>query len=635
MGGCCVGSSEDLGPKLFRKSDSVSTKSYWHAKRWNPDKEDRIFVGHPCTGVSMVAFASHLIRTGCDLSFSDFERVVPWIQAAYDCDINLGSRKVAKPHLFITHQRLEAIHKGAKYIVCIRDPADVIISHNALIEWNIRRGAGHWQRGGPKSDDFEQIFRERLLHGFDGVSILDHIVDAYHARCRDDVVLVSFEGDIVTRRNELYRKLMKHLGVPFDQKEFDRVCSLGTIAYMVSHLSKFENKYHARRQREKRLRGVRPPLPHITDRPARLSMRRLKKLRNIAQKIWTEYVVPRIGIRSYSELLEVLQNSKGKAWRPSGRETKQAKLHSHSEHEHGVTISTEDHHIHTEINTDKPIGEKKDVRPQPVETAQAKEDNMITPNSGEPPAAVPSAKDVADLEAVAEEADVSPERLSQVNNRKHMGAITDEENKKAHDLMRSLGSIDVAPNPAPRATPPRANPLSPDTASIMSGSPAPNERKPRKLMTQASTMSNASILSEDFHARTEVDLPDTKDDESKDEASVMSDVDFRSPRERRRSPGKSPVGSEGRRTPKTGTELWGRERKWDPKGGIPEQMTPRNTSRPAKLDIRTPSVHDIPSVHDPGAVDVTGNQQFSEITNQVPRLAVANPVSSIRRQFSQ
>ncbi len=63
----------------------------------------------------------------CSLA-EEISAAVPWIELAHDCGQDLEAPQAAWPRCFKTHCWYGHVPKGARYIVVVRQPADVVVS---------------------------------------------------------------------------------------------------------------------------------------------------------------------------------------------------------------------------------------------------------------------------------------------------------------------------------------------------------------------------------------------------------------------------------------------------------------------------------------------------------------------------
>lgn len=113
-----------------------STESIRHGREFTA-REDDIFIStYPKSGTTWMQQICHGLRTRGDMDFEEITCVVPWNITAQDCGQRMTDEHKALPRCFKTHDTFEEVPKGAKYIVVVRDPRDVLVSFHAfLCDW--------------------------------------------------------------------------------------------------------------------------------------------------------------------------------------------------------------------------------------------------------------------------------------------------------------------------------------------------------------------------------------------------------------------------------------------------------------------------------------------------------------------
>jgi hypothetical protein len=70
----------------------------------------------------------HQLRSGGDMTFTDINEVVPWIDLAYDFGQDLDAEHKYQPRCFKTHAWYDDCPKGGKYIVVHHSTVHLISS---------------------------------------------------------------------------------------------------------------------------------------------------------------------------------------------------------------------------------------------------------------------------------------------------------------------------------------------------------------------------------------------------------------------------------------------------------------------------------------------------------------------------
>jgi len=143
-----------------------------HSAAFRPRADDVIIATYPKSGTTWMQQLLHALRTGGDLAFEEITQVVPWIEMAYDMDIELDQAQRAQPRLFKTHNNGHDAWGGCRYIFLVRDPRDVLVSFHRFFEgWLFE----------PGSIDLETFAREFFLDGSLSGDYWSHLLEALPA----------------------------------------------------------------------------------------------------------------------------------------------------------------------------------------------------------------------------------------------------------------------------------------------------------------------------------------------------------------------------------------------------------------------------------------------------------------------
>ena len=111
-----------------RLSRYITHEGRQRALRFVPRSTDVIISTPPKCGTTRMQQIVHQLRSGGDMSFTDIDDVVPYIDLAYDVGQDLDAEHRYQPRCFKTHMSYESCPKGAKYIVIYREPCAVLYS---------------------------------------------------------------------------------------------------------------------------------------------------------------------------------------------------------------------------------------------------------------------------------------------------------------------------------------------------------------------------------------------------------------------------------------------------------------------------------------------------------------------------
>lgn len=195
-------------------------------------QDDVIIAPYGKCGTTMLQQMFHQLRTGGDMAFDDISRVVPWIETAPALGIDCNAPQRATPRGFKSHLAYDALPRGAKYVVCLRDPGDAFVSMLRFMEgWFIESGTiaaedffEGWAAGG----------------GPDGGGYWDHLLSWWARRHDPAVLLFTYRGLTADRVGHIGR-LATFVGITLDEALAALVLERTSLAYMLEHKDHFDD----------------------------------------------------------------------------------------------------------------------------------------------------------------------------------------------------------------------------------------------------------------------------------------------------------------------------------------------------------------------------------------------------------
>jgi len=263
---------------------------------YKPDPTDVFIVTPPKCGTTWMQQIVHGLRTRGSMDFDEITRVVPWLEMAHDCGIDLHTPQAAHPRAFKSHSTVDKLPKGGKYIVVIRDPQDALVSDYHFMEGMF------FEKG---SISLETFAREEYLPGR---NIHKHIVALWDRRNDEEVLPLCYENMKADLAGTISR-VAEFIEIPLDEELKQIVLKQSDIKFMQEHKDQFEDHII----RKARSGPMRLPLDG-----------RLHKVRNgqvgdskqvvpdeIKKEldvVWQEEITARIGLNSYEDLRKQLLN---------------------------------------------------------------------------------------------------------------------------------------------------------------------------------------------------------------------------------------------------------------------------------------------------------------------------------------
>lgn len=259
---------------------------------WRPRPTDIVISPYGKCGTTWLQQTFHTLRTGGDMDFEDISAVVPWIETAVALGIDLNAPQRAEPRGFKSHLPYDAIPKGARAVVALRDPRDALVSMFRFMEgWFIEPGA-------VTADDFAHVWLARPGPR----SYWGHLLSWWNQRDNPDVLLLSYEHMIADQRATTIA-LARFCGIPLTDEGLEQALARSHISFMLAHKDKFADPMM------RRLSEARCNLPAGGDsakvrkggvggHTAELSPQTIAAL----DQVWREVVTPVTGFPTYAEL---------------------------------------------------------------------------------------------------------------------------------------------------------------------------------------------------------------------------------------------------------------------------------------------------------------------------------------------
>jgi hypothetical protein len=280
--------------EMLERMQNFSTPEGWQrGLDYKPAPTDVFIVTPPKCGTTWMQQIVHGLRTRGSMDFDEICRVVPWLNMAHDCGIDIDAPQVAHPRAFKTHLTLEETPKGGTYIVILRNPHDALISHYYFEGFFFEKG----------SIDIETFARE---YYFPRQAIFNHIKAMWERRRDADVLPLCFENMKMDLPHTVER-VAEFIGIPLDDELREIVVRQSDIKFMQAHENQFEDHII----RKARSAAMRLPmdgqLSKVRDGQvggAKLSVpEHIKKDLN---DIWRNEITPKTGLRSYEDLMKEL-----------------------------------------------------------------------------------------------------------------------------------------------------------------------------------------------------------------------------------------------------------------------------------------------------------------------------------------
>jgi hypothetical protein len=210
--------------------DSEEGRQAW--RTFQPQASDVIISPHHKSGTTWLQQMVHGLRTRGDMDFDDISRVVPWIETAHDLGLDLNAPQRGRPRAFKSHLDGHEIPKGARYLVAIRDPKDVLVSAYRFME-------GWWFESG--SIDITTWAQDSFLKHEENQGYWAHLRSWWERRHEEQVLLLAYEEMKVDLPGTI-RTVANFIGVELDAELLEIVSKQSSLEFMLAHKDKFDDR---------------------------------------------------------------------------------------------------------------------------------------------------------------------------------------------------------------------------------------------------------------------------------------------------------------------------------------------------------------------------------------------------------
>ena len=200
------------------------------AEPFVPAPDDVIISPFGKSGTTWLQQMFHTLRTRGDEDYDDISRVVPWIETSPALGIDLNAPQKARPRGFKSHLSWDAIPKGGRYIVSIRDPRDAAVSMYKFMEgWFLE----------PGSVSAEEFTRANFMRD-PANSYWGHLASWWLHRDDDHVLLLSYEGMNADHEGTI-RRVAEFCDIELDDELLELTLNNSSLDYMLANKNKFDD----------------------------------------------------------------------------------------------------------------------------------------------------------------------------------------------------------------------------------------------------------------------------------------------------------------------------------------------------------------------------------------------------------
>lgn len=232
-----------MAEKLGRRARSVAEFKQAMATMIAPDEisaalsgfrarsSDVIIAPYGKSGTTWLQQAFHTLRTRGDSDYDDISRVVPWIETSVALGLDINVEQRAAPRGFKSHLAYDAAPRGARYVISLREPKDVLVSMYKFMEgWFIEPGTvpieaftAGWMRGSAE-----------------GTNYWAHLA-SWWARRHDPNVLIFSFSQMLKDPADHVRRLAAFCDIALDDELLELTLERTSIAFMLENKHQFDD----------------------------------------------------------------------------------------------------------------------------------------------------------------------------------------------------------------------------------------------------------------------------------------------------------------------------------------------------------------------------------------------------------
>ncbi|XP_028406621.1 amine sulfotransferase-like isoform X3 [Dendronephthya gigantea] len=293
-----AGGSPGIRLMKQRASGSETEHGRLHGLNFKPRSNDVLVVTPPKCGTTWMQQILHQLRSGGDMLFEEISDVVPYLEAAYDTEIDLEAEHKFQPRCYKTHAWYDDCPKGAKYIVIYREPCASFSSFYKFFEgW-------FFQPGEVGLHEFVEEFllaRGKPKSRMENASYFVHLLSWWEHRNDPNVLFLFFE-DMKDDLESVVRKVASFVGIEDDER-IKKAVEMSSFEFMKSNERKFSELRTAKYRNK--FCGIPDdvvPSKIVTGSATKGREMMDEKTKEMIQAKWNDVVWKQTGFQDYQEL---------------------------------------------------------------------------------------------------------------------------------------------------------------------------------------------------------------------------------------------------------------------------------------------------------------------------------------------
>ena len=266
---------------------------------YQPEPSDIFISPYAKCGTTWMQQIVHGLRSNGSMDFDEITQVVPWLELALDMGVDVNAPQVTTPRAFKSHLSWDDIPKGGRYITVLRDPIDAMVSlYNFLDGWRFEAGC-------ISMEDFADYYLDRA----ESNNYWTHAASWWRQRDNSDILLVAFEH-MKQNLGSIVAKVADFMNIPNDPGLRLLATEQASFKFMKTHGRQFDD--HLLRIARDPACGL--PLGGTATKVATGKVGSGKPMvsddiRAAFDDRWQEIMTAEFGLRSYAELLSMLDQA--------------------------------------------------------------------------------------------------------------------------------------------------------------------------------------------------------------------------------------------------------------------------------------------------------------------------------------
>ena len=283
-------SIEEFFGKISRM---VTDEGRAYAKTFSPRSNDILISTFAKAGTTWMQQIVHGLRTGGDMNFEEITFAVPWIEMAYDLNLDLSAEQLAQPRAFKTHDNWEQVAKGCRYIYIMRNPLDTAVSmYNFMNGWFIEKDA--------------VSLEEYVTTVVANSPYWQHLLSWWPQRNDPDILFLTYEGMKADHLGTV-KRVAKFMDIDKDSEAIAIATEQSTFEFMNTHNNQFDDNIVVNARNEAAGLPAHAKTSKVqTGKTGAHKQALNEELITLLNNIWNDCIETKLGFSNYDKLIDTL-----------------------------------------------------------------------------------------------------------------------------------------------------------------------------------------------------------------------------------------------------------------------------------------------------------------------------------------